>query len=880
MKKAGENYSFDDLQTLAKNSLGEVGGRFELDDRTKDLEFININGKKNVKEIIFTTPQEKLRYLDASDCSIERIIIPANHCNHLKTLYLGRNNLISVVFEAPCPALELLDLSENQLTKLELPAGFDNLKYLYLYKNQLEDLLPLRNYFFKPGIDFVIKENPGLKSPPKEIADQGTAAVINYFNLLKKEKGKEETPLYNFEVKLLLIGEGETGKTTLVRKLKDVNAPLPDDKDSTFGIDINNWTFPLYQENFKHLKNLTQSEMLVNCWDFGGQRIYHGTHQIFFSENSYYILVADTRDDKKTNFSYWFNTIEQLAGDNASVYVVINQKYGHTMNFSFESYQSRFHFLKEYCELNLDNKNGKDKERTEKLQKLQGKIKTQLQGMPQVGIPLPATYVKIRKELFTLAKNLISLGEFREICKKYELEDFETIKVMSKYFHEIGAITHFIDDDQLMDRVFLNSNWLVKTVYKVLDDQRIKKKEGRINFEDIQHIWKQDKLEFDIHHLTRIMHNFGLMYRIKVSGSYVIPAHLPTAQPYGAWIHEKDGNILTFKYEFDKYMPEGLMSHLIVALNEMIENQKYVWNHGVNIKWENSYAEIIETSGGTNTFLINISGEEKRELLAVIRNKFEEILKPFKKLEFLQKVPCRCEVCKTLKDPFFHEYTVLKKLLRLRQDVLCTTSGKMVMIKEILDNIESSERETRIAGDIDPGPKRKRRIFISYSNKDKDLRVLLEEGLKSNLAEKAHIQYDIWSDKEIDLGADWKAEIEKEMKESDAAILLVSANFVSSEFIRTNELAEFMKRKAKDKFLIMPVLVRKYDFAEFETLSSLQFFKTCYKEYGFNKPVVRDKLMPFDVLGDDEKTADQQLHSYYANLAEHVHAAVSRHNFQ
>jgi hypothetical protein len=195
-----------------------------------------------------------------------------------------------------------------------------------------------------------------------------------------------------------------------------------------------------------------------------------------------------------------------------------------------------------------------------------------------------------------------------------------------------------------------------------------------------------------------------------------------------------------------------------------------------------------------------------------------------------------------------------------------------------LNTIEPMDK--LLPGTVDPHLSSKLiniKIFVSYSSKDRELRELVVEGIKEHLTYRTKINYTFWSDKEIDLGANWKEEIEKTMKESNVAILLVTSSFVSSQFIQKVELAEFFKRKAKDGYLILPILVRNYDFSEFEMLSSLNFFKTYYNEYGYNKPTVRNKLIPFDVLGENEDTTDKQLQDYYFKLADHIHKAVSNH---
>ena len=98
----------------------------------------------------------------------------------------------------------------------------------------------------------------------------------------------------------------------------------------------------------------------------------------------------------------------------------------------------------------------------------------------------------------------------------------------------------------LRERIYLNSNWLLETVYKILEDGRAISKKGRLTEEDIKVIWKEIDfdVEFEMERLTRLMHKFGLMYQVDETDSYVVPAHLPK-QPYKEWPHT--GNVLHFQ---------------------------------------------------------------------------------------------------------------------------------------------------------------------------------------------------------------------------------------------------------------------------------------------------------------------------------------------
>ena len=71
----------------------------------------------------------------------------------------------------------------------------------------------------------------------------------------------------------MIVGEGGAGKTTLAQKIKDNNYQLKTDEESTEVIDVIQLYFPL----------VNGIKFRVNIWDFGGQEIYHETHQFFLT---------------------------------------------------------------------------------------------------------------------------------------------------------------------------------------------------------------------------------------------------------------------------------------------------------------------------------------------------------------------------------------------------------------------------------------------------------------------------------------------------------------------------------------------------------------------------------------------------------------------
>lgn len=110
-------------------------------------------------------------------------------------------------------------------------------------------------------------------------------------------------------------------------------------------------------------------------------------------------------------------------------------------------------------------------------------------------------------------------------------------------------------------------------------------------------------------------------------------------------------------------------------------------------------------------------------------------------------------------------------------------------------------------------------IFISYSRKDKDwkdrlvshLGVLQEEGLLT-----------LWEDRQIGAGEDWFQEIQAAMNNAKVAILMVSANFLTSKFILSEEVVRLLQRRDEEDLYIYPVIVKPCAWQKVEWLNRMQ----------------------------------------------------------
>ncbi len=565
----------------------------------------------------------------------------------LKSLILSSNNISNIEVLKNLTQLKSLNLNNNNISNIEVLKNLTQLKSLNLDFNKIsniESLLP----FIKKGIQVEnenqfeigtnilnITKNP-ITTPPIEIIKEGNQAILKYFDSIKSE-GVD----YLFEAKMLIVGEGGAGKTSLRYKLQDRKKPLPEEEETTKGIDIDKMVFKTKEGN----------DFTINLWDFGGQAIYHATHQFFLTKRSLYVLVDDTRlsDKNKTDaiFQNWLQRVE-LFGGNSPLLIVQNEKGGRSKDIDFSSMRGQYAFIKEKYATDLKTCKGLDE--------VEAGIKHFIQQLPHIGEPLPKNWVKVREELITLSKSTayISFDKYLDICiNDFEIKDKDTAKTLSQYLHDLGSFLHFKDDPLLKNKVILQNEWATDAVYNVLDDETVKANKGEFTKAEACRIWS-DETYTDMHdELLAIMQKFELSYKLdNKKDTYLIPQLLPTSTPDNyEW--DKSNNLqLRYKYEF---MPKGLLSRFIVRTHRYISNLDLAWQNGVQLEKNGAVAEVREIFG-QKEIAIRVKGTNQRELMIIISEEIDKLNDSFEGLKVEKKIPCNCETCAGLENPHFYNY--------------------------------------------------------------------------------------------------------------------------------------------------------------------------------------------------------------------------------
>lgn len=111
-------------------------------------------------------------------------------------------------------------------------------------------------------------------------------------------------------------------------------------------------------------------------------------------------------------------------------------------------------------------------------------------------------------------------------------------------------------------------------------------------------------------------------------------------------------------------------------------------------------------------------------------------------------------------------------------------------------------------------------VFISYSHDDFALRKELDAHLST--LKDANI-INVWTDSDISPGTEWEAQIDQQLEQAQIILLLVSADFLSSSFCQSREMAKAIARHNANTARVIPIIVRKafWEITKFGKLQAL-----------------------------------------------------------
>lgn len=617
----GELAELVDIVDLSNNKLSDVPVEIGL---LKKLERLDLNnnrfkvvptriydlvGLKNLQlrmnQLANLDPKiallRELNVLILDENQLTDIPLQIKNLEKLEYLSLSNNCLRAV----PLGVTQLvrLHLDDNRLKTLTSEIGkFTKLKFLSLNNNQLVTI-PVEITQLMRLKSLNLSNNPNLSIPPEIVAQKENAqAILDY---LRERQEAPARPLN--EAKLILVGQGGVGKTSLVKQL--VGQKFNEAENQTEGINIENWSLDV---------NRPQQGVVpitLNIWDFGGQEIMHATHQFFLTKRSLYLLVLDARQgEDEGRVEYWLALINSFAPE-APVLIVINKSDQHHLDINRRGLQEKYPAIKGFIRTSARTGQGIDQLKTE--------IANLLATMEHVDTAFPASWMRVKTDLVNMQaqRHFLPYDEYEDLCRQHGIAEESSQTTLVRFLHDLGIVLNFTDDDRVRDTSVLNPNWVTGGIYALLNSEQLQQKQGILVRNQVRDLLsRNDYPSQQRRFLLDMMTKFELAFGLPGGQTLLIPDLISKEQPAFAW---DDANALQFAYQYS-VLPRSILHRFMVRQHQRVDPE-IRWRTGVMLHHD-GFTALVKADIKAATIRISILGDgDRRQFLYSLRLEFAGI---------------------------------------------------------------------------------------------------------------------------------------------------------------------------------------------------------------------------------------------------------------
>jgi len=662
-----------------------------------------------------------LRKIDLSNNKLVEIPKEIGTLKKLEELDLQKNKIKKIpiqIGELPC--LEILQLNYNNLQEIPLAITIlPRLRRLCLAYNKLENI-PQYSIAGMVTLEYLdIRENPlsqltGMGSEFKNIIKSGWDAI-------KFIRQQNEGSVQVYRMKLMFVGNGNVGKTTLMGNLakttKDEKSvggmsssavPVARDKradtfnTATDGIDIRLWS----------VKHPSQNDTIrFSCWDFAGQEVYYATHGFFLTKRAIYLLIFNLLEsEEESQIEYWLQSINArtedapvlLVGTHAEDKTCSKEYQDRYFNSIYQKYGSRFksqifgHFA-------ISNETQKG------LIDLKSRILDLALAQPYMPDEIPLSFRGLEEKLGGAQQRLTSAGfpptlaweEYKRMALEVKIPE-DSVMLATKFLNDLGTIVWF-NDKGLRDTIIVDPQWITKTFATVVSLKTGFVKDGLLRYDDLPQLWKPPTYPSHLHpKLITMLEKFQVMCRLSATGDrLLIPCLLPDKTPPDNITHKhwpEHENIpqagRTYSFEF---VPLGFFSRLIVRF---LATQSFTpllyWKEGIVLAKDTERIKLSlrkNMQHKTMPWCLELwvrGPRPARHLTRLVQN-IDTLVLDWLRVKFEVTVPCVHCVKEQSPDPYQFPLTLIEQAVSTNQSYVKCRGLKDVLVSALAPDVALSE---------------------------------------------------------------------------------------------------------------------------------------------------------------------------------------------
>ena len=263
------------------------------------------------------------------------------------------------------------------------------------------------------------------------------------------------------------MGEGQVGKTSIVKAL--AGEPHNPGEPTTHGMRIRDLSL-------KHPEH-AGVDMSLSFWDFGGQDIYHATHQFFLTDRSLFLLVWSPRlGHDHSRVRYWLDIITARA-PTARILLIATHCATLRPDLPLQEICRTYPRIVGSFAVDCDPRTGIDE--------LRRAVADEASQLPLMGLPWPLAWSETTKWLQSAAEPYIPTEQLKSMMASAGVTEPVEQGELALVLTHLGEILYYPDDENLADMVVTQPDWLNAHISQVLESTGLVARQGLLTREVI-----------------------------------------------------------------------------------------------------------------------------------------------------------------------------------------------------------------------------------------------------------------------------------------------------------------------------------------------------------------------------------------------------------